>query len=45
MFREDGGFRKLRSDRGNPLVSWHRNQRRARLQILAMGDNATAAIN
>jgi hypothetical protein len=45
MFRGDGGFRKLRSDRANLLVSCRRNQRRVRLQILAMGDNATVAIN
>jgi hypothetical protein len=45
MFRGDGGFRKLRSDRGNALVSCRRNQRRVRLQILAMDDNASVAIN
>ena len=45
MFREDGGFRKLRSDRANLLVSCRRNQPHARLQILAMDDSAGAAIN
>jgi hypothetical protein len=45
MFRGDDGFRKLRSDRGNPLVSCRRNQRRVRLQILAMDDNSSVAIN
>jgi hypothetical protein len=45
MFRGDGGFRKLRSDRVNLLVSCRRNQRRVRLQILAMDDNASVAIN
>ena len=44
MFRADDGFRKL-PDRGNPLVSCRQNQRRVRLQILAMDDNATVAIN